>query len=96
MDYVNQKNLETLDRLRAQLIKADHWPVRYMFKFIAPNNELVLKNLLATMPANGQTKVMPSHGGRYVSVTHVNNMYSADDIIKFTIKATSVDGVIAL
>lgn len=96
MNYVNQKSLEDLDRLRARLLQTDKWPIRYMFKFIAPNNEMILRDLLAAVPPNGQTKVVPSKGQRYVVVTHVNTMYSPDDIIKFTIRATSIEGVTAL
>ncbi len=96
MNAIDQRNIETLERLRIQLLKTEQWPLKYMFKFIVPNSEGRVDTVVAMLPEGGQTSFRPSKDIHYVSVTHVNYMRSADDIIDMVQRATSVKGVISL
>lgn len=96
MNAIDQKNIETLERLRAQLLKTEQWPLKYMFKFIVPNTDGRVKSVVETLPIGGHTTYHPSKDIHYISVTHVNYMHSADDIIATVQRATAVPGVISL
>jgi len=96
MDIIEKKNIETLERLRIQLLKTERWPLKYMFKFIVPNSDGRVNTVVGMLPQGGQTSFKPSKDLHYVSVTHVNFMPSADSIIEMVTRATSVDGVISL
>lgn len=96
MNAIEQKNIETLERLRMQLIQTEAWPLKYMFKFIVPNSGGRVNAVVAMLPQGGQTSYRPSKDIHYVAVTHVNFMHSADEIIEVVQRATSVDGVISL
>lgn len=96
MNAADQKNIETLERLRVQLLKTEKWPLKYMFKFIVPNSNGRVNAVVETLPQGGQTTFKPSKDLHYVSVTHVNNMPSADSIIDAVTRATAIEGVISL
>lgn len=96
MNAVDQKNIETLERLKIQLLKTEKWPLKYMFKFIVPNSNGRVNAVVAGLPSGGQTSFKPSKDLHYVSVTHVNYMPSADSIVEATRRATSIEGVISL
>ena len=96
MNPIEQKNIETIERLRNLLMQTEKWPVRYMFKFIVPNSNDRVNRVVATLPANGNTSFRPSKDIHYVCVTHVCQMASADDIVAAIHRATAIDGVISL
>ena len=96
MNVIDQKNIETLERLRQQLLKTEQWPLKYMFKFIVPNSDGRVDSVKALLPIGGQTTYRPSKDIHYVAITHVNYMHSADEIISTVQRATSVPGVISL
>lgn len=96
MNERDQQRIEMLNRLRAVLMKTENWPIKYMFKFIARNNPYTMKELMSIIPTTGQTSLKGSKDMNYMSVTHVNYMFSAEEIISLTEKATSIEGVISL
>lgn len=84
-----------LERLRAKLA-AEKWPQKYMFKFVMPNDKAKIDQVLEALPQSGTTTFKDSSAGKYVGVTCVAFMPSADAVIDVTSRACSVEGVISL
>ncbi len=84
-----------LERLRAKLA-AERWPQKYMFKFVLPNDKARLDQVLEALPQTGETRFRNSAGDKYVGVTCVAVMTSADAVMDVTTKACSIEGVISL
>lgn len=85
-----------LEGLRAQLLKTKKWPLKYMFKFVMPNDVRTLAEVRAMMPANGVISYKDSANGKYVAMTCVAMMPSADSIIDLTSRVASIPGVMSL
>lgn len=85
-----------LEGLRAQLLKTKRWPLKYMFKFVMPNDVHVIAEVRAMMPADGVISYKDSANGKYVAMTCVAMMPSADSIVEVTCKAASLPGVMSL
>lgn len=84
-----------LERLREKLA-AERWPQKYMFKFVMPNDRAKIDRVLEALPQTGTTSFRNSNGDKYVGVTCVAMMTSADAVIDVTTKACAVEGVISL
>lgn len=84
-----------LERLRGKLA-AERWPQKYMFKFVLPNDKAKLDQVLEALPQSGTTSFRNSNGDKYVGVTCVAIMPSADAVIDVTSKACAVEGVVSL
>lgn len=84
-----------LERLREKLA-AERWPQKYMFKFVLPNDKAKLDQVLEALPQSGTTSFRNSNGDKYVGVTCVATMPSADAVIDVTSKACAVEGVVSL
>lgn len=84
-----------LERLRAKLA-AERWPQKYMFKFVLPNDKAKIDQVLEALPQSGTTSFRNSNGDKYVGVTCVAVMPSADAVIDVTSKACAVEGVVSL
>ncbi len=84
-----------MERLRQKLM-AERWPQKYMFKFVMPNDRAKLDKVLEALPQDGETRFRNSNGDKYVGVTCVATMTSADAVIDVTSKACAIDGVISL
>ncbi|NPA35759.1 MAG: DUF493 domain-containing protein [Chlorobi bacterium] len=83
-------------KLRQILGRNKKWPLKYMFKFIVPNSDGKVDKVIAVFPGNAEKTFKYTNNLKYVSVTCVMNMESADDIIKITEDAMSVEGVMML
>lgn len=86
---------ESAARLREQLDKMP-WPQNYMFKFVLPNDRVRLDKLLELLPSHGKTTFGNSKTGKYVSVTCVASMASAEAVMEVTTAAVGIEGVISL
>ncbi|HAS59575.1 MAG TPA: DUF493 domain-containing protein [Algoriphagus sp.] len=69
------------------------FPMLYMFKFIVPNGRE--HEVGAIFPKNEMT-LKPSSGGKYVSTTIQVMVESADEVIEYYEKASTIEGVISL
>lgn len=96
MNIAEQKNLETLERLRTRLLEEKRWPQKYMFKFIVPNESGKVNAVVLLLPENGETSFRPSKDIHYVGITNVVMMNSADEVIDVVKRVTSIEGVISL
>lgn len=84
-----------MERLREKL-KAEKWPQKYMFKFVLPNDRTKLDNIMELLPTNGKVTFRDSKGGKYVGVTCVAEMSSADAVMSVTSAVCAIEGVISL
>ena len=76
------------------LLEEETFPLTYTFKFIVPSIEV--PQLMNHLGQGFETKTKPSQKGKYVSVSAVKSMASAEDIIDVYKRMESIKGVIAL
>lgn len=87
--------MKEYENLKAQLEALD-FPHVYFFKFIVPNKNDNVVKVSALYDSTTQLKLKPSANGKFVSVSNKQVMLSADDIIEIYIKASEIEGLIAL
>ena len=87
---------QDFEKLRKQLLENKTWPLRYMFKFIVPNQDGKVDRVVSLLPKHGTVTFKHTKNLRHVSVTCVVSMKSADAIIEVTKNASAIEGVIAL
>ncbi len=85
-----------LDKLRYRLLEENDWPKAYMFKFIVPNQDGKVDRVKSLMPAQGALSFKHTKNLKFVSITCVATMASADAVIDVTEQAMLVGGVIPL
>lgn len=84
-------------KLKAQLEDTTQFPADYMYKFIVPaaaNQENEVKELFNNIGPVITTK--KSKNGKYISVSIVVKLPSADAVIGYYRKAESIKGIISL
>jgi putative lipoic acid-binding regulatory protein len=78
---------------REKLDQHYSWPSLYMFKFIIPTGrENEIKNLFP----NHSVSEKLSREGKYTSVTIQMMMQSSDAVINIYVKASQIEGIVAL
>lgn len=82
--------------LRYRLMEAENWPLKYMFKFITPNNAGKVDQIKALLPDHGEVSFKHTTNLMHVSITCIALMENADQIIEVTEKVNEIDGVIIL
>ncbi|QIA06225.1 DUF493 family protein [Draconibacterium halophilum] len=82
--------------LRYRLMETETWPLKYMFKFITPNEDGKVEQIKAILPKEGNVTFKHTANLKHVSVTCVTLMESADQIVEITEKADKIEGVIVL
>lgn len=90
------QNNQQLEGLRAQLLKTKKWPLRYMFKFVMPNDKETLAVIQSMMPNGGTVSYKSSANGKYLAMTYVVNMPDADSIVSLTSSVAALPGVMTL
>ncbi|AHW59383.1 hypothetical protein SAMN05444285_13928 [Draconibacterium orientale] len=88
--------MDKYKNLRYRLMESETWPLKYMFKFIIPNEEGKVDQVKALLPTEGEVTFKHTDNLKHVSVTCVALMESADQIIVITEKADKIEGVIVL
>jgi len=83
-------------KLKHILEQNKEWPLPYMFKFIVPNHSGKVEKVIAVFPKDAKKTFRYTDSMKYVSITCVLEMNSADEIIAITEAAMSVKGVIML
>ncbi len=84
------------NKLRELLSKNKKWPLLYMFKFIVPNKEGKVDQVVALLPTTGEISFKHTKNLRHVSITCKVKISEADEIIDITQKASGIEGVISL
>ncbi|MBQ3635079.1 MAG: DUF493 family protein [Bacteroidales bacterium] len=86
---------EQASQLRARL-EHEKWPQKYMFKFVLPNDRAKIDAALELLPTTSRTTFTNSRTGKYVSISCVANMASADAVMEVTSRVCQIEGVISL
>ena len=82
-----------INSFREKLDKHYAWPALYIYKFIVPTGqEEQVKRLF---PLNTATEKL-SKQGNYISVTIKVMMHSSDAVIDMYLKASEIEGIVAL
>ncbi len=82
-----------IDSFREKLDKHYAWPSLYIFKFIVPlGKEKEVKQLFP----KHETSERLSKNGNYISVTTQMMMPSSNSVIAIYVKASDIEGLIAL
>ena len=84
---------DKIEEFRASLEKHHEWPCEYIFKFIVQNQHL--ERALSLFP-NDQIQMRHSSQGKYSSLTWTRRVHSSDEIISVYLKASEIEGIIAL
>lgn len=82
--------------LRYRLMETESWPLKYMFKFITPNNSGKVEQIKELLPQHGELSFKHTSSLKHVAITCVATMKSADEIIDITEKVDQIDGVLIL
>ncbi|MBK3516447.1 DUF493 family protein [Carboxylicivirga marina] len=88
--------MQEYDKLKELLANNKKWPMPYMFKFIVPNVEGRVQQVVELLPKHGNVTYNHTKNLKYVSVTCRVSMKSADAIIEITSKVAKIDGVMSL
>jgi hypothetical protein len=88
--------LNDYEKLRELLLRNEQWPLVYMFKFIVPNSDGKVNEVVALLPNEGELSYKHTQNLKYVSVTCKATMHSVDSIILLTDQIASIKGVIVL
>nr|WP_321354256.1 DUF493 family protein [uncultured Draconibacterium sp.] len=89
-------NIDKYKNLRYRLMETESWPLKYMFKFITPNEDGKVDQVKALLPEEGEVTFKHTANLKHVSVTCVALMETADQIIEITEKVDKIEGVIVL
>lgn len=82
--------------LREKLEENTEWPLVYMYKFIVPNRDGKIDRIKSHLPQNGKLSYKHTSNLKFVSITCVASMKSADEIIEISEKVSEIEGVISL
>ena len=88
--------MQDYDKLKKLLAENKKWPMPYMFKFIVPNIEGKVQQVVDLLPKHGTVTYNHTKNLKYVSVTCKVSMKSADAIIEVTSKIAQIEGVMSL
>lgn len=83
-------------KLRKALEKEKKWPLKYMFKFIVPNDMVKLESVKMLLPDPSKVVVKSSKTMKYLSISGVYFMKSPESIISIYEEAGKLEGVMAL
>ena len=89
-------NIDKYKNLRYRLMETESWPLKYMFKFITPNEDGKVDQVKSLLPEEGEVTFKHTANLKHVSVTCVALMETADQIIEITEKVDKIEGVIVL
>lgn len=88
--------MEKEKNLLELLSENKEWPLKYMFKFVVKNEDKLIEEVKKQLPINGTVSYKESKGSKYVSITCIADMPSAQSIVAITEKIGSMDGIISL
>ena len=84
------------EKLLKKLEENKRWPLLYMFKFIAPNEEGKVKKVVSLLPKNGEISYKHTKNLKFVSITCKAKMQSAQSIVDITSEITKIEGMLSL
>ncbi len=88
---------EFYQKLKKSLVETTTFPTTYIYKFIVPNKELVLNQLIELFNFQGAViTTKESKTNKYKSFTVHVLSNSADEIVQKYLEASAIDGIISL
>ncbi|PVX51050.1 hypothetical protein C7377_1383 [Balneicella halophila] len=88
--------MNTENKLLKLLEENKEWPLRYMFKFVAPNDDAIVAKIKEILPKSEKTTAKLSKNGKYIAITCIAFMTSAKQIVDITNEVNSIKGVMTL
>tara|TARA_B110000240_G_C13123992_1_gene293908 strand:+ start:52 stop:333 length:282 start_codon:yes stop_codon:yes gene_type:complete len=93
---MNDKNT-FYTKLKVQLEDTTEFPADYMYKFIVPTSENQVKEVQDLFNNTGAViKTKKSKTGKYISLSIVLKIESADKVIEYYKKVENIKGIISL
>ena len=92
-----QSYQKDFEKLKKELEEYQIWPSDYIFKFIIKNKIYKRNEILSNFDlkkCNLRTK--ESSNKKYLSITLIKHMNSADEVIKKYMELSKIDGIISL
>lgn len=84
-------------KLKVQLEETTQFPTSYMYKFIVPTTENQVEEVQSMFENTGAViNTKKSKSGKYISVSIVVTLESADVVISYYKKAETIKGIISL
>ncbi|WP_298778895.1 DUF493 family protein [uncultured Polaribacter sp.] len=84
-------------KLKAQLEDTTKFPADYLYKFIVPTDENQVEEVQGLFDNEGAViKTKKSKTGKYISVSIVLKIESAEKVIEYYKKAEKIKGIISL
>jgi putative lipoic acid-binding regulatory protein len=84
-------------KLKVQLEDTTKFPTDYMYKFIVPSDENQVKEVEGLFNNKGaDIKTKSSKTGKYISLSIVLKIESANKVIEYYKKAEKIKGIISL
>ncbi|UAM99131.1 DUF493 domain-containing protein [Polaribacter litorisediminis] len=84
-------------KLKGQLEDTTKFPADYMYKFIVPTDENQLEEVQNVFDNTGAViTTKNSKTGKYISITSVLKLQSADGVIMYYKKVEKIKGIISL
>ncbi len=84
-------------KLKGQLEDTTKFPADYMYKFIVPADGNQQKEVEEVFDNKGAViKTKKSKTGKYISISIVLKLHSADEVILYYKKVEKVEGIISL
>lgn len=84
-------------KLKDQLEDTTNFPTEYMYKFIVPTDENQLEEVQAIFDNKGAViKTKKSKTGKYISLTIILKLKSAEQVISYYKKVEKIKGIISL
>jgi len=88
--------MQNYQKLLEKLQENKKWPLLYMFKFIAPNEEGKVEKVVALLPKDGNISYKHTKNLKFVSITCKAQMSNAQSIVDITSKVNQIEGIITL
>ena len=83
----------TIESFRRALEQCETWPCEYVFKFIAPREQV---EAVAAFFPGAELALRPSRTGKYESITVTLPMESGEHVIAVYEQVSSIPGIIML
>ena len=84
------------DQLKAKLEETKNWPLLYMFKFIAPNQDGKVKKVEEKLPKGGIVSHKHTKNLKYVSISCKVKMPNAQSIIDVMDEVSKIGNIMSL
>jgi len=94
--FAHMSTEDPFRKLQEQLEKETSWPLVYMFKFILPADNQKLALVESLFSGEAVITQKSSGKGNYISITAREVMLDAPSIIDIYVRASKIQGVIAL